>query len=82
MHINYLAEPTPKSEYTATVISLDRTGSYRHINYECTVKTEYGTIIKLEIRSRDYYALSPNDPISVQYYDGALNIPFYTYEIP
>ena len=81
MHINYLTAPTPTAEYSAAVVSLERSNT-RHKNYHCIAETKLGTAVELNIRGRDYYALSPDDQILIQYYDGALNIPFYIYKIP
>lgn len=81
MHINYLLTPIPDAEYTENIVSVER-ASTRHVSYQCKVETPNGTEMEINIRNRDAYQLSADDTMIVQYYEGALNIPFYMYEIP
>lgn len=81
MHINYLLSPTPDAEYKANIVSIER-GNTKRASYRCTVETPNGTEIEIDIRNRDVYRLSTDDTMIVQYYEGALNIPFYMYKIP
>ena len=81
IYINYLLSPTPDAEYTANIVSIERITT-RHVSYRCTVETPNGTEMEINLRNRDAYQLSADDTMIVQYYEGALNIPFHMYEIP
>lgn len=81
IHINYLLSSIPDAEYTENIVSVER-ASTRHVSYQCKVETPNGTEMEINIRNRDAYQLSADDTIIVQYYEGALNIPFYMYKVP